>query len=256
MQRNTCLRRGRVAVARAAALGVLAAAFLAAGCASNDLLKPEGPIAIDVSLDKATYRPGEAAVCAVALTNRSGKGLDVQIPNFASLRFYYGPIGTDIRLERQPVASPLEPAVKTLPVVRGETVRRRFVLTRVTQDAGRQALHVIYRSGKEDIDRGVGVIARAVPFVVDGHQRYARDSQGLLMERDAKRVAREAAGAGEKAAADARLVRNEAGFLDWWVDVKKAAPAKAGAKSFFVSPYTGRVRAAAKPHGRRQPVEE
>jgi hypothetical protein len=256
MQYITSLGQRRGAAARGAALAALATALLAAGCASSDLLEPEGPVAIEVSLDKKTYRPGEAAVCTVALTNRSGEDVDVQVPNFASLRFYYGPVGTDVRLERPPVASPLEPAGQTVSVRVDETVYRRFVLTRVTQDVGSQALHVVYKSGKADVDRGIGVIARAVPFAVKGVRRFARDSEGLLMAADAKRVARKAAGAEEAAVAEARLIRNEAGFLDWWVDVQKrpagSARAKAEPKSFFVNPYTGRVRTAAKPHGSRQ----
>ena len=128
----------------------------------------------------------------------------------------------------------------------GGRIERTFVLTRVTIDSGEYAFHARYQPAKAFDSSGVSAIAPAVLFKVGPPALYKRDEKGILLESEAIRIVAEAERA-SRAGATAKLIRNEAGFLEWWVTV--VAPAekeKAVAeeiRSFLVNPYTGRIRA-------------
>jgi len=81
---------------------------------------------------------------------------------------------------------------------------------------------------------------------VGGQRVFRRDETGLIRREDALEVAKQQIGA-PVVSAEAKLVRNEGGFLDWWVQAEAKAAPRPVRKAFFISPYTGAVRAEAKP---------
>ena len=68
-------------------LCALAVLLAASGCARLGLHSAQGPLALQAALDSATLAPGQAALCAVTLTNTSGASMNLPALDGASLRF-------------------------------------------------------------------------------------------------------------------------------------------------------------------------
>jgi hypothetical protein len=188
-------------------------------------------------------------VCTVTLTNAGGSPISAPSLSSESVETWYGHVGTDIRFKREPVRSPKETGAGLVTVQPGESVSREFVNTRLTEEEGDFVLHVMYRFSEPAGEMAPPLIAPGVLFKVTGPVLFRRDVKGVLLKDEAVRVAAERAG-GSVARSSAILVRNEAGFLDWWVDVEVVAQGTTVKRSFLVNPYTGAVRAEAQPHGK------
>ena len=69
-----------------------------------------------------------------------------------------------------------------------------------------------------------------------------------MKKEDAINIAKQRAGSNVKAT-EAKLIENEAGFLDWWINLTIASgkQGKEVKKAFLVNPYLGDIRKEAKP---------
>ena len=215
---------------------------VAGGCVSamKSTPSPEAGLTVDASVDQASYRPGQAVVCTVSVANRGTTAVTVPPLNCVTLRFWYGPTGTDTCFRRNPVVSPKEGPGENAVLLPGTSIDRRFLLTQLTEKEGKYAFHILYSPGIPGDALKAATIAPAVSFDVAGPVAFTRDSRGLVSKEDAIRVAREKAGT-RVSGGNARLVSNEAGLPDWWVNVD------GGKKSFFVNACTGVVVADARP---------
>jgi hypothetical protein len=82
---------------------------------------------------------------------------------------------------------------------------------------------------------------------------------GVLIKNDAIEIARKALG--EPAdVVDATLVKNEAGFLDWWITFQLTSisgkEGKEVKRAFLVNPYLGAVRKRVEPFEQKKASEE
>ncbi len=211
------------------------------------------PLTVAADLDSASYRPGQAVICTVALINTGKRDVSTAALQSNTLQFFYGPVGTDVRLAREPVRSSLEADAGAVTLHPGAKVERKFVFTQVAEEAGRYALHAFYRQTFAG-DTTSSVIAPAVLFKVEGEPVFHRDAKGVLLKEEALRIAKEKAGS-NVAKSESTLIRNEAGFLEWWVTVELATEggpaAVPSAKGFLVNPYTGAIRVEARPHAQQ-----
>lgn len=236
--------------------GVLLAVLLAslAGCArpggSRDRGLSAPLLALSARLDKEVYQPGEAAVCSVELANASKKSIEVSPLSTDTLEFWFGPAGTDLRFKRTPVRSAKERACEMAKLAPGEKTQRDFLLVDVTPDEAVNAVHVFYRATYERKPETPCYIAPAALFKVDGPTVLRRDRNGVILKDQAVTLAKEWA-EDPVERADAVLIRNEAGFLDWWVtldmDMKADAEPEAPRVGVLINAHTGAVRAEAKP---------
>ncbi|MBM4044900.1 MAG: hypothetical protein FJ279_07290 [Planctomycetes bacterium] len=224
------------------------------GCASlgvgNESAKKEAFL-LTLSLDGASFRPGDAVICTARLQNLTDDSIVVTHLNAASIGFWLNEVGTDTMFRSEPISSPLEPMGETRAVEAGKSLERKFLFPRATVATGRFAVIAKYEpSPREARKRRDPVYGRSPGFVVEGEAMLRRDPAGVLMKEDAIRLAKERVGV-EVKDAQAILARNEAGFLDWWVNLEIAPSAhRAGepsVRSYLVNPYIGSVRKEAKP---------
>lgn len=230
-------------------LAVLVALILAgAGCAGTDErdIFDNPPVELRIELDKQEYRVGEALICTAIVKNVSGEEVTLPCPDTKGLACHYGPVGTDIRYQRTPVRSRNDESIAMITIAPGEEFLRKFVLLRMTGAEGMFAFHGIYKPAQSVEQIGPTIIAKAVFFAVKQPVLFKRDIKGLLLRKEALRIVEARPGA-VKGTASARLFRNEAGFLDWYVEAlmrpegeAKAEPVR---RAFLVNPYLGSVRA-------------
>jgi len=204
---------------------------------------------LDAKLDKEIYQPGEAVVCSVELTNASKKPIEVSLLCTDTLEFWFGPAGTDLRFKRVPVRSAREKACEMVKLAPGEKTRRDFLLVDVTQEEGVAAIHVFCRPTCDNPPASPYFIAPAVLYKVDGPVALRRDRNGVLLKDQAISLAKEWLDR-PVSQVDAVLVRNEAGFLDWWVtldvDQKQDPEPALPRRAVLINAHTGALRGEAK----------
>ena len=220
---------------------------LGAGCAATDErdLLDNPPVELETTLDKPVYLIGEAAVCTAIVRNTSDEEVSLPCPDTKGLDCYYGPLGTDIRYHRTAVRSQKDETVAMITIAPGEEFRRQFVFLRMTGAEGMFAFHAVFKPAQIVDMVGPTIIAKAALFEVKEPTLFKRDMKGLLLRKEAIRVIESRPGA-VRGSATARMFRNEAGFLDWYVEVRMAPDGKPSAepitRAFLVSPYLGGVR--------------
>lgn len=233
---------------------LVAMAWLAAlplGCATIAKKQAAAPrLSVLATLEAETFRPGEAVVCTVKVTNEGDAPAPAGSLSAETLEFWFGPADTDLRYRREPVRSSKEKGFEAITIAPRQSVSRRFVLTRLTEEEGRFALHVLY-SPQGNVAGKPGLGGPAFLYQVDGQRLFRRDENGLIRKEDAIEVAKREVG-GEVADARAKLVRNEAGFLDWLVTAEVKADGRVAQRAFFINPYTGAVRVEARPDAAAQ----
>lgn len=247
-------------------LGLVLVLILQLGCArpgNADGVKRTfvyDALGLEISLDKSTYRPGEPILAVVRLTNLEEAGLTLQKLNAHSLVFYAGSDDTENRSIVEPVFSPRENPSGAITLEPGAPFERTFLFTRLTEFEGPFVMTARYGSpvnresavapDREALRAVVRVVAVPITFSVNGDRAFRRDSAGLLMKDDAIELCRSEAG-GTPGELDAVLVRNEAGFLDWWVFDENTDASKrevgSGGRAWIVNPYLGVIRSEAKP---------
>ena len=222
---------------------VLAGVWLAAlplGCAAIPKKAAAPQLNVLATLDSVKYQPGEAVVCTVRVTNDGTAPAPAGSLSADTLEFWYGPTGTDLRYRRDVVRSSRESGFTPVSITPKNAISRRFVLTRATEEEGDFALHVLY-SLEGSVPGKPGIAGPAFIYRVDGQRLFRRDEVGLIRKEDALEVVKQKVGS-DLANAEAKLVRNEAGFLDWWVRAEAKADGHPVKKAFFVNPYTGAIR--------------
>lgn len=246
--------------------GLVLVLILQFGCAhlgNADVAEPAfiyDALGLEISLDKLTYRPGEPILAIVRLTNLDDPDLTLQALNAHSLIFYAGSDATESRSIVKPVFSSRERPSEAVTLESGVPIERSFLFTTLTESKGSCVMTARYGSSVNRVSamepegepvRAVArVVAVPITFSVEGDRAFRRDSAGLLMKDDAIDLCRSEAG-GTPGELDAVLVRNEAGFLDWWVFVENAGTPKteagSGNRAWIVNPYLGVIRSEAEP---------
>ncbi|MCL5271178.1 MAG: hypothetical protein M1457_11680 [bacterium] len=180
-------------------------------------------------------------------------------------------------VEIEPVYSELEKTGQPATLAPGAPLARSFVFTTLAMERGDFILQAVYEIPDEaHPDRTRRIYARPVPFTIQGSKIAAhRYLNGLLIREDAiaRALARDdgattaaasavvAVLAGDRpttaaspAAAsspgarqtDAILVRDDRGFLNWWVNIQPPG-APAPVRAWLVDPYFGKVWSQARP---------
>lgn len=214
---------------------------------------------------KSVYRPGEAVVVEVELYNSSDKTWKIRTLNAStappvgatgSLTFFSGLVKSTRKIQHFPVVSRREEATMkrigaaTQEIGPGETIRRKFVHTQMTERPGSFNLQVhmepywgmsANRSGK--------IFSSSISYEVYGAPLLARDSRGLIKLEEAIGIAT-AAAPGDVNLVDAVLTDDEMGFQKWWINVEFTdAEGEAGRAGYLVDPYFGRIWRETAPFG-------
>ena len=228
---------------------LLAGALLAAlplGCASLAKKQAAAPrLSVVATLDSVKFQPGEAVVCTVKVTNDGDAPAQAGSLSADTMEFWYGPGGTDLRYRRDVVRSIKEQGFDLITIAPKNAISRRFVLTRLTEEEGAFAFHALYSTGG-NVPGTPGIAGPAFLYRVDGHPLFRRDGHGLIRKEDAVEVVKQKV-ADDVASPEIKLVRNEAGLLDWYVCAEAKGSGQPAKRAFFVNPYTGVIRAEAKP---------
>lgn len=223
----------------------LAAGLAPLGCMPQAKKAAAPRLNVLATLDALKYQPGEAVVCTVTLTNDGDAPAQAGSLCTDTVEFWFGPTGTDLRYRRDAVRSSREKGFSPVTIAPGDNVSRRFVLTRVTEEEGEFAFYALYSAGGNTPGHA-GITGPAFIYRVDGRPLFRRDAHGLIRKEDALEAVKHKVGS-EVANAEARLVRNEAGLLDWFVCGEVNGGGEASKRAFFVNPYTGVIRAEARP---------
>jgi hypothetical protein len=252
---------------------ILLLAILAIGCAclltgcskwqfpgfmAKDEINEES-VQVRLSLDKGTYRPGDMVTAKVELINRTNKTLIVAMPCSAKLEsesnitFWMFNNNEKSMLRQVPVVpegrTVVPPPVRLFP---GQTQERQFCFVRSSVVAGKHLLQAKYTGtwGIDGGDIGPMLISNDVNYTVGGKRVWERDEDGVLRKTSAIEIAKKKYGRSVRRA-DARLIRNEAGILDWWVTLEKTpVDTETDGKdrvAYLVSPYNCSIRQKMKP---------
>lgn len=261
---GTTRRMGMAAVAAMLAMSLSGCALIRAGVASeSQIIKASEELKLDVSLERAEFRPGEAVVATVRMTNASEEPIEVRDLSAESappvnvsgpVEFFFGPTDRQRRVQRFPVVSPKEEmqrgprSTKTVSLAPGESKTRQFVLTSLTEHTGEFIVQVHLDPYMDLQARRTGKIySEPVYYQVKGQPVFSRDSKGLILMEDAQELAADQA-PGQVRTTDALLVRDDVGFYKWWVNVDYASVEGATQRrAYLVDPYIGRIWSEAKP---------
>ncbi|NQU44191.1 hypothetical protein HQ520_12955 [bacterium] len=223
--------------------------LFAVSCARTREMR--SPLELGLSLNQEVYRPGEMVRCTVELVNVSDRDQAVFVPFLAApsavsnLRFQFGEKNGGAVVKRDPVFPKRGIKAEKTVLGPGEKVSRRFGFVHLTQRPGDFLLQAYFSPLLLEPTTVPGpVISPVAIFRVEGETLWERDRDGVLVEEEAVRLAREAfrhpASSGQ-----ATLVENELGLLEWWVTLQPESEDSAGTVSpvkFRVDPYGAFVR--------------
>lgn len=230
-------------------LALLFPALLLGGCLGGIFGGGEKPAPLMLIGYQSTqnYHPGEALVVELVMISYHNKPLLLPELNSPTVNFWITDNDTGRTFKRPAVSSPLEQTSIPKSLEPGERWRRHFVLTQATETTGTFRWQAIYGSALpvEGLLPTGPIASDPLTYTVRGPQRFQRDSDGVLLEADALALAREWAGL-PQAQATAQLVRNEAGFLDWWIRLDPDAQGKFR-KACLINPYLGKFRSEVDP---------
>jgi len=244
----------RRSIHSAAAVALLCAALGGTACsrlpfvgrsAQEGAAAPESPIAVSLAASQETFRPGDAVIVTITVRNASDRAIQPQWIDVASVEFLLaGPGRGPARV--QPLSSPNETlGVTTQSLAPQGNWSRHFIFTTITKDPGQHRLQAIYHAVPQGVVTELTpAISKALAFQVAGAPSFQRDRDGIIVKEQAVAVARQQVG---RPVTDvtALLVRDAAGFLDWWVtltiDPRDLKPGEAPRVAYFVGPYFGNV---------------
>ena len=230
------------------------------GCGGKTQEEGYADFQLSVTLDKSVYRPGEAVLATVTLSNNTNESIDMPELDANSVVFWFGRTNDPEKMERQAVTSPKDPKGRIRPLPAGETMRRQFIITTLTHYSGPLSLQAHYDPEIPMLAREIPKIySNAQPYDVSGPLLFARDGEGFIQKSEAIGLARAKVNQ-EVTAADAIFVEDEMGFYKCWVNLKMPGDQYV---SYLVDPYIGRVWREAKPFNpallkdkRRDPSKE
>lgn len=207
------------------------------------------PISVGLVLNKASFRPGEAILAAVRVTNNTSKPVQIQSLNTNSVCFMYNmQSSSEAPMQRDAVRSLKETDEPTIELAPGEYKDRTFVNTRLTKAAGPMVVQVYYTLlGGEDVPNKI--YSMPVKYTVEGDLLCERDAEGVVVKDSAIKIAIAKARLEKKKAiaGDAVLVEDEAGFYRWWVNVYDSVNAAEPMAAYFINAYTAESAGEAKP---------
>ena len=203
--------------------------------------KPEEPLRLFLRVEQSQMRPGEALIAEAMLANISEESIEVTVLNDTSLTFWFWQEGVERGVEIEPAASEKEDQRVMIELAPDELHTRKFVFPQAGMTTGTFTLQASYERNPHGLP-GSNIFASARPQIVtiSGDQLYERDRDGLILKKEAIRIARRHFRA-PGAAAEARMVINEGGFKDWLVIVGADQPVERQ-KALLVNPYVGGVR--------------
>jgi hypothetical protein len=209
---------------------------------------------LSATLEKAEFLPGEPAIMVVRLRNNGRRTLRVLRLDGGSLRFMTRSMeegGEKAMRFVDPVSSPQDKTDLMDELAPGVSLERRFLFHALTMDRGDFLILAQYTTPNiKDTRLPIKVESEPVPFAVKGDRVFAhRYLNGLLTRENAVGLCKGALGKDLTAGdADAQLVRDEAGFLKWWVNIQVENDKKESSpRSFFVCPYLAEVVMEAEP---------
>jgi hypothetical protein len=221
----------------------LLAGVLGAGCASQAVTTP--PVELSVTLDRSTYRIGDAVVATVALKNTSPDMLDLPQFDARVLDFKYGQSGLYPRIHRAPVTSK-DVVPRPRQVEPSGAVARRFVFTRLTEEEGKYVVLATFKGGViadgELIPQSI--YAKPAAFEVTEEVGLERDrADGLIRKAQAIEIVKAQLG-GQGTQFRAVLVPlGKSGLVTWVVMFRFQTPdGQEGRRVVQVDPYLGKVR--------------
>ncbi len=221
-------------------LGVILLAGLMSACAGSGAKAPSDSLRIFLRPDSSDLAPGAPLVVEVFLCNTGAKPLKITALNHKTVSFWSRGIAQEAVARVTPVYSEKEETFASLELEGDSLVSRRFLFHRATLTTGTWTLVATYDSDPSEIStQRYFATSRPMEYRVAGDWALRRDRNGVLLKSEAIRLALEAI---EEAAdsAEAKLIVNEAGFLDWFVLLHFKE--KGVKRAFLVSPYWGQVR--------------
>ncbi|MBI3736739.1 hypothetical protein HY256_09535 [Candidatus Sumerlaeota bacterium] len=212
---------------------------------------------MSVTLDKSVYRPGEAVIMEVTVTNTTDKPIRIQKLDSRSASFWVGSKNSEERFQRMPVISKLEEkslnaAGSDLTVLEPhKSLTRPFIHTFLTKEPGTYLTQAHLSPFADITSTHTGKIySNPSEFEVRGDPLFGRDSEGLILKKDAEALGRELAKSdGEVLKTDSILAEDQhAGFYIWWVNVEcKRADGSVIRTAYVIDPYRGRSKGRGKP---------
>jgi len=209
-------------------------------------------LSLALVLEKDTYLPNEPLLATLSIENTTKEILKIYNFDARSALFYLINEETGKPLEVMPVYSEKEQLLTLTELEPNGKMERKFLFSTITKDIGVYALQSIFDpSPSKEKEKGRPRISSQVrKFSVSGSAPYKRDGKGILLKEDAIEISKKSLG---KPVSDAwaKLVRNEAGFYDWWVTLALAEEKDQNTspvlKAYFVNPYRALVRREAIP---------
>lgn len=209
----------------------------------------EDQLAITASIDKSVYRPEEAMLAKVTLTNVSDQALTVRALDPYSVHFLFQRPSDREGMKRSPVVSNKEPNNRMIQLAPGQSQEYRFILTRLTHYLGDFNAVAVYEPNPSYGTAYVPeVYSEPMQYSVQGDLPFQRDAEGLILEEDAIAIAKRQVN-GEIAGAQAVLIEDEMGLYRFWVNLRMAGSSSQGESqgnliSYMVDPYLGHAREA------------
>jgi len=207
------------------------------------------PFDLIITFEKSEFRPGECVICTTYIYNKSDEEQTIQKIDAQSFSFWVAPMDTNDVVRTEPVYSKKETFGQTAQLPTKSGTQRKFLFTLLTEKEGNYKFQAIYQPEPTFIKNPKPeLISKPVFFTVKGEKIFNRDADGILKKEDAINIAKQRAGLNVKET-EAKLVENEAGFLDWWINLTmdSGKSGKEVKKAFLVNPYLCDIRKEAKP---------
>lgn len=207
-------------------------------------------LSLDLFVEKNAFLPNESVLTTVKLENLTENNSKIFNLDARSVAFYLLNKATGEPLEVMPVFSEKEPLLEIGELEAFGKMERKFLFCSITGQKGDYSLQASYQlSSLKGKTRYPNVISNAQDFRVEGQALYERDKKGILLKDSAIAIAQERLG---KPVNDAwaKLVKNEAGFYDWCINLVLEEMDQGGNplnKAYFVNPYLASVRKEAIP---------
>ncbi len=215
------------------------------------------PFELIITLNKSEYSPGEAVICTVYLYNKSDKEQTMQKLDAYSLSFWVAPLDFNEVVRIEPVYSKKEMLGKTSTLSANSGEQRQFVFTKLTENEGSYKFQSIYQPEPDFIQNPQPeLVTKPNIYTVVGGRKFSRDEDGILTKASAIKLAEQKVGM-NVINTDAKLIENELGFLEWWINLTMTTgeEGKEVTKSYLINPYLCSVRKETKPF-KRKPEEK
>jgi hypothetical protein len=212
------------------------------------------PLRVFLDLERSQFQPGEALLAEVMVLNVADEPMRATVPNAESVTFWLAEPDGLGGVKAMPVFSPKEDLRAVDSLASDDLWRRTFVLPSATLTSGTFTLIASYDSDPARlIGGGYQGAARGRTFSVTGETKLQRDRDGIVLKQEAHRVAGRYLGQGW-VIDEGRMIRNEAGFLDWAFTARSSATGEQ--RAVVVNSYLGGVRTEADPTLLRKTREE